>query len=370
MKKRFLLSAILMSLSLLSSCGKSEEEAINLTFGKLYDWSLPEKVEEHLVNITHSELSSLIKDKKEFILFVYDKDNTCTCYEDFEKVAILLLQKKNALIYGIAPTEFDGGHETFGLNIAKSEETVAIFKDGKLKHQKTTSGANDPFLEESAFLDWFYEKAHFSKMLYVEYNQLLDLFEKGEQFTVGFLRSSCSDCAYVEDTVLSSFNAKDSYSRNSYVIECDTEGIRLSNGVYDELSWAGFKDRFGLTSSSNEDYGYGQGFVPSFYTYSGATSLEERLRIVDAAVYLNDTIKEDSADGSYYVADSFYTEERKPLLNFLGNTKIDTEIIKGIKIPKQDVENGMWKKSAAAKYHDPLLLGFLEAYAGKGFDYH
>jgi len=360
MKKRFLLSTILMSLSLLSSCGNEKDNLVNITFGKLYDYSLAEKIEEHVVKITHSTLSSFVFEKKEFILFVYDKDNTCTCYEDFEKAAIYLMQKRDALIYGINPSEFDGGHDTFGLNVTKNEETVAIFQDGKLVHQKTTEGANDPFLEEYTFLNWFDEKAHFSKMLYVTYDQFLELSDHGDMFTVGFLRSSCPDCAYVEDTVLSSFNAeKETITRgNSYVIDCDAEGIRFVNGVYDEENWKAFKTKFGL--SSNPDYGYGQGFVPSFYTYSGHIGDTEYARVVDGAVYLNDVIKQDE-NGDYYVADSYYTEEREPNLAFL-NKRIETRVLKGLKIPAKDVENGTWKKSAAAKYHDPLLKAYLDYY--------
>ena len=139
MKKRFLFCAVLTSLSLLSGCQKEEAELINITFGKLYDSSLAETIENHLVTVTHSELTSLVSEKKEFILLVYDKNNTCTCWEEFEKTILSFVKRKNALIYAIAPTEFDGGHETFGLNISKNEETIAIFKDGEVKHQKRPS---------------------------------------------------------------------------------------------------------------------------------------------------------------------------------------------------------------------------------------
>ena len=363
MKKRFLFCAVLTSLSLLSGCQKEEAELINITFGKLYDSSLVETIENHLVTVAHSELTSLVSEKKEFILLVYDKNNTCTCWEEFEKTILSFVKRKNALIYAIAPTEFDGGHETFGLNIAKNEETIAIFENGEVKHQKTTSGNKDEFMKEEKFASWLNEKVHFSKMLYVNLTQFFALFDKGEQFTVGYLRSSCPDCSYVEDAVLSSFNAKD--NNVSYVIDCDVNGIRLRNGEYDEEQWNTFKESFGLSSSGSEDFGYGQGYVPSFYTYTGYRAQTFSETIADAVVYLNDKIEKNAETGEYYVADSFFTEERETVLGFLGNTKVETTVLKGMKIPAEDIENGSWKKSEAAKYHNPLLEAYLTAYVGK-----
>ena len=363
MKKRFLFCAVLTSLSLLSGCQKEETELINITFGKLYDSSLAETIENHLVTVTHSELTSLVSEKKEFILLVYDKNNTCTCWEEFEKTILSFVKRKNALIYAIAPAEFDGGHETFGLNISKNEETIAIFEDGEVKHQKTTSGDKDEFMKEEKFASWLNEKVHFSKMLYVNLTQFFALFSKGEQFTLGYLRSSCPDCSYVEDAVLSSFNAKD--NNVSYVIDCDVNGIRFKNGEYDEEQWNTFKESFGLSSSGSEDFGYGQGYVPSFYTYTGYRASTFSETIADAVVYLNDKIEKNAETGEYFVADSFFTEERETILGFLGNTKVETTVLKGMKIPAEDIENGNWKKSAAAKYHNPLLEAYLTAYVGK-----
>ena len=363
MKKRFLFCAVLTSLSLLSGCQKEEAELINITFGKLYDSSLEETIENHLVTITHSELTSLVSEKKEFILLVYDKNNTCTCWEDFEKTILSFVKRENALMYAISPSEFDGGHETFGLNIAKNEETIAIFEDGEVRHQKTTSGDKDEFMKEEKFASWLNEKVHFSKMLYVNAIQYFELFGKGEQFTVGYLRSSCPDCSYVEDAVLSSFNAKD--NNVSYVIDCDVDGIRFKNGQYDEEQWSFFKEYSGLSSSGSEDFGYGQGYVPSFYTYAGYNAPTIGERIADAVVYLNDKIEKNAETGEYYVADSFFTEERENVLGFLGNTKVETTVLKGMRIPAEDIENGNWKKSAAAKYHNPLLEAYLTAYVGK-----
>ena len=65
------------------------------------------------------------------------------------------------------------------------------------------------------------------------------------------------------------------------------------------------------------------------------------------------------------MADSFFTEERENVLGFLGNTKVETTVLKGMRIPAEDIENGNWKKSAAAKYHNPLLEAYLTAYVGK-----
>ena len=163
--------------------------------------------------------------------------------------------------------------------------------------------------------------------------------------------------------VLSSFNAKD--NNVSYVIDCDVDGIRLKNGEYDEEQWNFFKEASGLSSSGSEDFGYGQGYVPSFYTYAGYNAATIGERIADAVVYLNDKIEKNPETGEYYVADSFFTEERKIVLGFLGNTKVETTVLKGMKIPAEDIEKKKRKKDAAAKYHNPLLEAYLTAYVGK-----
>ena len=40
-------------------------------------------------------------------------------------------------------------------------------------------------------------------------------------------------------------------------------------------------------------------------------------------------------------------------------------IKKGLTGILEDIENGTWKKDAAAKYHNPLLEAYLTAYVGK-----
>ena len=146
MKKGLFLTIPLSLLAALSACQNTESYTkVNLTFGKLYDSSKSEYIDDHLVTLTHSGLTSLVNSKKEFVLLVYDKDNTCTCWADFEKTILSFVKMKNALMYAISPSEFDGGHETFGLTISKSEETVAIFEEGRSKNkgsqkaQKTNS---------------------------------------------------------------------------------------------------------------------------------------------------------------------------------------------------------------------------------------
>lgn len=361
MKKGLFLALSLSFLTVLSACQNvGSSTKVNLTFGKLYDSSKEERIEDHLETLSHSSLTSLVNSKKEFVLLVYDKNNTCTCWTDFEKTILSFVKRKNALMYAVSPSEFDGGHETFGLTISKSEETIAIFEDGKIKEQRVTKGSEDEFITTAVFSSWMNERVHFSDMLYISKTQLEGLFAGDIQFTVGFLRDSCSDCSYAETSVLSSFNGKD--NNVSYVIDCDTEDIRLTNGEVDQEKWASFKSEYGLSEDANPDYGYGGGFVPSFYTYMPGKG-EKKDMIIDGDVYLNDTIEE--KDGKYVVTSSYFTEERAPLLNFLGNSKVDVSVIKGLEIDPQDVENGRWKKMAAAKYHDPLLEAFLTAYVGK-----
>ena len=361
MKKALLLTLSLGLLFSLPSCQNqdAEKKIVNITFGRLYDKDKSEKIENHLDIINYAELTTLVESNKEFVLFVYDKNNAK--WADYEKTILGFTEKENAIINAIDRKSFKEGYDLFGLGVKEGEETFAAFSDGKLVVQRTTDGENDELLDSTAFSSWMKENIHFSNMLYATKGQLLERFSKGRQTVIGFLRNSCPDCTYVEEAVLEEFNAKDNYT--SFVIDCDVEGIRYKNGEFNETSWNGFKNTFGLDEKSNPDFGYRNGVVPTFYVYSAMPGIPEKDTIFDGCVYLNDEVSQ--VDGEYVVTDSYFTEERKPLLNFLGNWKLENRVLKGHKIEEKDIENGKWKKEAAAEYHNPLLNAFLTAYLAK-----
>ena len=233
----------------------------------------------------------------------------------------------------------------------QSIPTLFLFKDGQLEHQRVTNGSNDEFLVYKNIAKWMNERTILSNMLYITSTQLDSLFEGDVDFTVGFVRSSCSDCAYVEDHLLYEFNMKE--NNVSYLIDVDA------------FSNSDFKDKYGLTDESNPDYGYGEGYVPTFVRSAPAKTKSYSDAILDACVYLNDQIE--MVNGEYKITKSFYKEERLPLLGFLGNPD-SKYILEGKTIGEEQVDKKAdgysysWNKKYSVPFHDETLKMFLDAY--------
>ena len=136
MKKALLLTLSLGLLFSLPSCQNqdAEKKIVNITFGRLYDKDKSEKIENHLDIINYAELTTLVESNKEFVLFVYDKNNAK--WADYEKTILGFTEKENAIINAIDRKSFKEGYDLFGLSIKEGEETFAAFSDGKLVVQR------------------------------------------------------------------------------------------------------------------------------------------------------------------------------------------------------------------------------------------
>lgn len=241
---------------------------------------------------------------------------------------------------------------------------MAVFEDGVVKYQYTTSSTDDPFEEGTVLEDWLLERVSFSNFNYVELSQLNSLFS-GNEFTVYFARSTCGDCAYVENHLIKPMMASTPLKSKIYVLDCDVVGIRLNEeGKVDSETWQAFKDQYGLSATYNTLYGYGVGYVPTFIHYQPSSTINYYDSVLDMAVYLNDTISQKD-DGTYYVSASYYdgTRSGNQFLEYVESGTSTT--ITNITIPSSDIdENGNWKKDSAAVYHDPLLTAFFKFYGG------
>ena len=86
-------------------------------------------------------------------------------------------------------------------------------------------------------------------------------------------------------------------------------------------------------------------------------------KIEAAAIYFNDVVSK-KEDGSYYISDSFYSEERKAALK---DQYTFPNVIKGMTLSEGVIEgnNGTyyWAQEAANRYHKPNFEAFLDYYA-------
>ncbi len=380
MRKRhplFLTSVTLLSALLLPSCGgEGDKEVASLNFGRLYDPSIDteaanKKFANHSDSLTYGELENKLSHKESFLLLVYEKGNTCTCWYRYEETLLRFMKAKNVAIYGIDPGEFEGGKETHGIKYAANEENIVVIKDGEVFAQRSTTGVDDDFVEYDNFLSWIEKRVSYSDMLAISKAQLDDLFltSANPSFLVYFGRASCGDCSYIDQHFLYRYNQEK--RARSYYLDCDEVGIRFDseedkkNGLVSE-NWKAFKNDYGLSNVYNTDLGYGEGYVPSFIVYNkGDVSHDKPAAMVhDMAVTFNDVIEK--KDDAYFIADSFYDPSRLSNSECFADSK-DEDSLLNQELSADEVEvysSGYiaYKQSKAISKHQPLLKKFLDFY--------
>ena len=370
MNLKKILPLLLISSSLFS-CREKKGENVYITFGKLYDSSLKSDTKSlylHTTNISYEDLNRKIKNKDNFILLIYEykalekgEDIECLCYTSFAYNLNIYIKNNNAEIYGVDPSDLKNVNDTFSLDIVSGDQTLAIFSEGKVYKQETTSNEELATLEK---IYSFFSNVVFSDMLYVSKSQLDSMFVNGNIFTIGYLRKTCSDCAYLIDDFLKEYN-KSSFSKKIYVIDCDSDGIRYENGEVNSSVWQSFKDEYGLSNKYNVEFGYNDGYVPTFLTYK-VDGTEEKYAsyVLDGVVAYNDVLT--LSNGVCKISDSYWNGKEHPFFSSL-NKDIETNLL-NIEIPEDEYssygEDGVyWKKEYAREYHNKLIKGYLDFYS-------
>ncbi len=335
----------------------------------MYDSSLASDTKSlylHTTNISYEDLNRKVKNEENFVLLVYEyktlekgEDVECLCYTSFAYNLNIYIKNNNAEIYGIDPSDLKGVENTFSLDLVTGDQTLAIFKDGKVYKQETTS--NDALSSEEK-INSFFVNISFGKMLYLSKSQLDTLFQEEKVFTVGYLRKTCSDCAYLVNDFLKDYNKE--IEKTIYVIDCDVNGIRYENGEVNSTLWQTFKDSYGLSNKYNVDFGYDIGYIPTFLTYKIDSNKEYYGQyVIDGAVAYNDTLTK--INEKITIANSYWNGTNHPFFSSIDSSIITNLKNKEISVEEIDDygENGLyWKKEYAKTYHNPLIKGFLDYY--------
>lgn len=340
-----------------------------MTFGRLYDSSLSKDVSSfylHTTNISYEEYAKKVNSKENFVLAVYEyktlmdgKDIDCLCYTSFASSLREYMEKYNAEVYALDPSEFSSFRDSYGLNLLLGEQTLAVFQDGKIKKQETSGEERFSSLEK---VESFLSDVSWSKMLYINKNQLDSFLSINGTYTIGYLRKTCTDCSYLSYHFLKEYNQIE-FEKEIYVVEFDVDGIRFKDGEFDLESWSSFKDKYGLSNQWNTSFGYGEGYVPSFFTYE--IKGKDDISIIDGAVYGNDVLEYDG--NVCKVKTSYWDKREHPFYVSLGKD-IQTNL-EGLEIQSNDCllanDTYYWKKESMAKYQNPLLKGYLDFYTKK-----
>lgn len=357
----------------------------------LYDSSLSD--EDHFKKIAYSDFLSLIKDNNDnenygesFFLVVRGSSKGCRCWSGVRENIAQYAKNKNLLVYYMSlDDDFKekGVDKDFkGLKLKSGEQTIAIFEKGSLKYQTNIDDESEYGKDYKALANYLNERIKVGTILYINKKQLDSFYENGDSgapFVVGFSRSGCSDCSYINSHHLKELAVNEKY-KNSYIIDCDTEGIRKYNGEEADKSgsenaqiayqnWIDFKNEYGLSDSSNADFGYKEGFVPT-WTFN-LPGLGKATSVRDMIVWGNDTITK--KENEYFISETYFDGSRNhPFLgdkSILDNAKVTTTNLLNMKITESELtfygETAYWTHEASAKFEDPLLTAFFDYYCAK-----
>ena len=360
-KKCLVLLLVPFAFSSLTSCSSSKE---SLTFGTYVNQTL-----QSLEVLSDSQLINKADSNETFLLAVYQGgySETCDCWITFQNIITSYMNKYNERVYVYDAQGQDG--TTAHLKIEKINESspsLYIFS-GNTQLAKFTENRNK---DKGIFTDTTCESMHKRihkvvnkpKAYYVDDNYLKENLANSSKTIISFVRRKCGDCNYVIPNVIIPYINSKNIKANMWLFDMQ-DLYDLSNAETaseeEKKIYQGVKDRYGLSTTGNETYGYQKGVVPTTQYYENGI-------LKDASVFFNETV-EQREDESYFISDSYYSEERLQNLHYLKDVNFTT-CLKGMELQNTSVLHNQsgkpyWSQSNAAKYHTPLLKAFLDYYA-------
>ena len=360
MKKLLLLPLLILPMMTACDTGKTQEK-VNLTYGTV----MKEGNQEAIKELSNSELLAKTRDENEvFLLAVYQDQYSekCNCWLTYKRIIQDYCFKYNRLVYLYnAHNQTD---ELAHLKIEKLNESTPylyIFNGEKLI--KKFSHANNKY--RRIFEDTSTEEMNKTVNEYVNRPYLYFTDEKNVPIDDGnkdqvvmFMRHGCSDCKYALGEVLIPYIKEHTIVKDVYLFDMQ-KYYDLAKypdaSEEDKAYYQNLKDRYGLSEAEGNTFGYQVGVVPTIQYRKGG-------KVKAAAIYFNDVI-EKKEDGTYFVANSFYSEERKESLK---DQYTFPNVIKGMTITEGVIEGNnntyYWSQEAANKYHKANFEAFLECY--------
>ena len=371
--KLLLLPALMVSLSL-SSCGQQEGDTDKrpiMTYGSYIEYK-----PNTLKVLSNDELYNRLYNENEVMLLaVYQGDYSedCACWTTFKNIICMMTKYVHYQVYLFnAQTQDDSVKELKIKKVAGStpmfyifngKKQLACFSEANKRDKELFEYSANAYTELAGRIGQYVQP--YSYLYYVNEESLDKLIAEQYVRRVFFIRSKCSDCKYTINNVLMPY-LEDCYNRNYLINSCYVFDMQpyydyQKNNEFDEPVYSNLKEKYHLSSKTDEEFGYYQGVVPTAQKYWGG-------ELISASVFFNDVVSKDEND-DYYISDSYYTEERLPYLDYLSENhagdSIEHKVLKGMKLDKDDVlftNNGTpyWAQEKAAEYHTPLLKAFLE----------
>ena len=359
MKNKFTVLSLL-SLVFVSLTGCSTKKA-NLTYGTY----IPQTVSSMK---TAGDMDIFFRSEyynETFIVATYQSDYSedCLCWSTFKQVIANYMNKYHEKVYLFDTQNATAEH----LKMEQYEDsTPALYVyHGKKQLAKFTYKRNQ---DKSIFTELnaepMYERIHkyVNKPGLYEVNDeyLSENLNKMEEAITLFVRGSCSDCAYALPNVVIPYFENNELSKEVLYFDLEdyyTLSISENSTKEEKAQYQKIKDKYQLSESTNQTFGYANGVVPTMQYYQKGI-------LKDASVLFNDEVSQ-KEDGSYYLSNSFYSQERLTSLKYLNGVK--NNVLKGMTINSDEVVTTpkgytYWAQEKAAIYHRPLMEAFLNYY--------
>lgn len=352
MKKRLLLLPIAMlAINGLTGCNATKAKQ-HITYGTY--------METEITKIKFADLETKMEDKSENFLLAmyYGEDSHCSCWGTFKNVLNEYVATYNVRVYAIDRFSFDESKQEYadkwGLVLMERDEPgFYIIQEGKVAKRYKYNVDAKMFKNLDVFKQEIDSRILAPNMFYVDQEYLDNaIWTAKEELLVHYIWWFCPDCLYCGPHVIEPYFNRETANKKVYVI--DIANLLFVDGVFDKTNanYVEFNRAHHMSAAGDETFGYLGGKVPT-------TQYWKNGELQDMNVYFNDVIEE--VNGVWTVTDSYYTEERIANLHYLDG--VQTKVIKGLTIDPSHIENSGWEKADAAKYHDPILKAFLNAYA-------
>lgn len=360
MKKLLLLPLLILPMMTACDIGKTQEK-VSLTYGTIMEDGNKDAIKE----LSNSELLAKTRDENEvFLLAVYQDQysESCGCWLTYKEIVKRYCFKYNRLVYlynahnqtdELAHLKIEKlDQSTPYLYIYNGEKLVQKFSHSNKKYRRIFEDLSAE--EMNRQIEGFTNRPH----LYFTDEAHIPTENAHEKQFVMFMRHGCSDCKYALGEVLIPYIKGHTIGKDVYLFDMQ-KYYDLAKypdaSEEDKAYYQNLKNRYGLSEAEDNPFGYQLGVVPTIqYRNDG--------KVEAAAIYFNDVI-EKREDGSYFIADSFYSEERKEALK---DQYTFPNVLKGMMVMDGVIEGKnntyYWSQEAANKYHKANFEAFLEYY--------
>lgn len=344
------LALLLCSFPFLNGCNNSNK--IYVTFGTYINNDVRELTVDDLKDKMEGDYKG-----ENFLLVTYLKNNgevSCGCTNTFLGIAQQYVNKTNTLVYKINRNLFDSTNmeiiTKWGIDVPSADKpTFLIVKNGKVALQYTYRSGQDSIFENYYSFEKEINNRITKPQIYYTNDEILSArIASGKETVVMFTRETCSDCSYCLPNVLFNYSYKNTLKNEINIFDIDPY---RGTENYQKI-----KDKYFLSEQANKDFGYDLGVVPTTQYYLNGS-------LKSASVYFNDTLTK--INNKWVVSQTYYTEERMAKLEYLDENIFSP--LQGLEILDEseviEYEGvGYWNKSAAAKFHTPILEAFLDKY--------